>query len=114
MFSIRIDMPEVQLTGVIALDKRRSLKLPDDSALFTKDSVMMKLSVDEGFARAHFHPADRHESRGVKFEHLQPSDVEVDAHNYVTFRKDLPPERIKELWLGGEKLWLGGENVQAD
>lgn len=111
MFRISIDLEERTFSGLEALGLRRRLRLRDASALTLRDATVAVCEVDEGFARAHFGPTDVTVSRVVSAAALVPDDVcdrdtLPDGERYrntsqVVLRPDLPPARIRELWLAG-------------
>jgi len=99
MFQISLDMTEMTLTGMNALDMRRRLKMSDNSFVRFVDSRTVTTNVDESFARKHFHPDHIAERAVVPISLLAPGDVTDDGPEKVVFRDDLSHERIKELWL---------------
>lgn len=103
MFSIGIDIVPSSVSGLTALDRRRALRLPDDSQIDYADKTYLRLEVSEAFAREHFNPHSREIVRKVTGESLTAEDVEVGAYaSQVVARKGLRPDRIIALWLAAK------------
>lgn len=102
MFSISLDLAEVELTGLDALDFRRRLKLPDGSMVETHDATFVSVEVSESFVRANFDRTSVHVRRLIPVAILAPGDLEPgpDKHgsDAVSFVEEMPPERVIELW----------------
>lgn len=81
----------------------RRLGLSDGSSLSMRDLCDPSATVSEGFARAYF--SDRRDvkvSRRVDRRLLCPSDLEEitqGGESLVRLRADMPPDRVRELWL---------------
>lgn len=105
MFRISITLTPVRITGLKALDKRRSLKLQDHSTLCVQGAPVcypVGTDVNEAFARLHFDQTSTLLNEMVSLDDLTPDDV-VDAtganFGAVKFRDDISPERICELFV---------------
>jgi|ERR1044071_1186637 hypothetical protein len=104
MFQISIRMVTETETGLEALDTRRALGLADNSRLIMRGTTNW-VEVPESFARQYF---DRHSTRLEQvllredWDLLHPGDIhdeEDSGAESASIRKDLPVERIKELWI---------------
>lgn len=103
MFTIGIDIIPSSVSGLTALDRRRALRLPDESQIDYADKTHLRLEVSEAFAREHFDPTSREIVRKVAGEALTAEDVAVGVYSsQVVVRKGLAPDRIIALWLAAK------------
>lgn len=105
MFKLTVSLPPVSMSGLVALDKRRALKLPDASHLVTASRSQAQLTIDvsEGFARRWFPPTVIHLTVEARFDHLCPGDVRNDDHEYMQWNLEVIEPRLREL---AEATWI--------
>lgn len=107
MFFIHLRLkPHFELYGLVALDRRRELRLPD-SARYCTGGSDIKLKVSEAFARARFEPDTINSYRIVDQSVIAPGDAQVITVGYtnpvVGLREDLPADRFIALWIAAGK-----------
>lgn len=106
MFTIELSIESIEVTGLNALDLRRSLGLKDNSVVYIQPARysddFLRKDVEEGFARLYFDPTSRAERRYVTIHQLSAGDVVLDRNGYVVLNPDMTTERAKELWLAGK------------
>jgi hypothetical protein len=101
MFKILLDLDtEFFLSGLNALDWRRSRGLPDGTIVRLIDKRDVSAVVDEAFARAHFEPDWVAKRKTVPTAALAKGDVRQYSYNDEAVElDDLPADRVRELWL---------------
>lgn len=87
------------MTGINALDKRRSLQLSDDLVFISKETRSRWYGVSERFARSHFWPDEIEVTRIVGVDLLEPGDV--DCTDGEAILNELSQQRAEELWRRG-------------
>ena len=94
-----------EITGIVALDLRRRLGLPDDSILENESPISRWVEVDEPFARLHFSPTSRRERRWVRLDQVVSGDLGLERNGCgLSFSgESLTDERVKALFVAGSK-----------
>lgn len=98
MFRIDVELPDVTLHGLKALDTRRALGLPDGSFLRIKPQRSRWVDVEESFARRYFCFDDSAEYTATTvLSHLGPGDL-MDGPKGVKWSDSISDDRLKWLF----------------